>query len=110
MAKNRDIQDIGITFGNWKLVPLDSLNWELCHLHASSRGKNEGVRQWHRLGRYYSWNTFPNALMYAADRELKDGTAEAARDIHAALAEYKRITEALMTDMTQALEGGARHA
>ena len=95
-----------IEFGRWRLVPVDKLNWELCHWHAATRGKNEGVEQWNRLGRFYSWNTFGNALMFAADCELKDGTAEAARDIHAVLAEYRAITDALMADMARALGEG----
>ena len=95
-----------IEFGRWRLVPVDKLNWELCHWHAATRGKNEGVEQWNRLGRFYSWNTFGNALMFAADCELKDGTAEDARDIHAALAEYRAITGALMADMARALGEG----
>lgn len=96
-----------IEFGRWRLVPVDRLNWEPCHWHAATRGKNEGVEQWNRLGRFYSWNTFGNALMFAADCELKDGTAEAARDIRAALAEYRAITGALMADMARALGVGA---
>jgi hypothetical protein len=94
-----------IVFGNWKLVPRDKLNWELYHLRASGRGFGDGTARWASEGRFYSWNTFPNALMYAADREVKDGTAEAARDIRAALDEYDRITTALLADMARALGG-----
>lgn len=96
-----------IEFGRWRLVPVDKLNWELCHRHATTRGKNEGTEQWHRLGRYYSYNTFANALVFAADQELRgeDGTADAARSIEDALAEYDRITTALVADMARALGG-----
>ena len=30
----------GIVFGDWKLLPMDSLNWELCHWHEASHGRN----------------------------------------------------------------------
>lgn len=96
MARTENVQEGGITFGRWKLYPLDTLNWELCEMRDG---------KWRPCHRYYSWNTFPNALMFAADCELKDGTAEAARDIHAALGEYDRITDALMADMARALGG-----
>jgi hypothetical protein len=102
-------QTNGIVFGDWKLVPVDSRNWELCHRHvARATGRHKGGTrpQWNRLGRFYQCNTFDAAIQYAADCELKDGTAEAARDIHVALAEYGRIAGALVADMAKALEGG----
>jgi len=114
MAKQRDIQTIGVTFGDWKLVPVDDRNWELCHRHVTAdtagarRAGTAGTTRWHRLGRYYSWNTVDAALGYAADVELKEGTAEGARDIHAALAEYREITGRMAAELAAALEGGAR--
>ena len=62
-----------IEFGRWRLEPLDRLNWELCHWHAATRGKNEGTERWHRLGRYYQWNTLAAAVLFAADVEAKEG-------------------------------------
>ena len=109
MAKTKDCQSDGIVFGDWKLYPLDDRNWELCHRHAASdtmsarRAGTVGEVKWHRLGRFYSWNTFANALGYTIDRELKDGTVEAARDIHAALTEYREISGRLLADMEAAL-------
>lgn len=89
----------GITFGNWKLVPLDDRNWELCHLHASSRGKNEGVEQWHRLGRYYGYHGIDLAMLYAADVELKWKHRETARDIIEALHEWRDILDGFRADV-----------
>lgn len=80
-----------IEFGDWRLVPTDSLNWELCHRHEVTRGKNAGTVKWNRLGRYYSHGTFGNALLYAADCELKSGRAGEALGIVDALAEYRAI-------------------
>lgn len=61
-----------IEFGDWRLVPVDTENWELAHRHVTSRGKNEGAVSWHRLGHYYQQSTFANAIEYAADRELRE--------------------------------------
>lgn len=82
MEKKRDIQDIGVVFGDWKLVPLDSNNWELCHRHvtkdtASARANGTvGTVKWHRLGRYYQFNTVHLALEYAADWDIRNGNEE----------------------------------
>ena len=116
MAKNRDIQDIGIVFGEWKLIPLDDRNWELCHRHATGEtartraAGTTGAVKWHRLGRYYSYNTFGNALLYAADCELKDGCDGAAAELYAALDRYEHIVEALMEDMDAAIERSQTNA
>lgn len=63
-----------IEFGDWQLRPLDGRNWELYHRHAASKGKDKGSTKWHRCGKYYSYNTLENALMFAADVELKSAT------------------------------------
>lgn len=34
-SKTKDIQNVGITFGDWKLVKMDGDNWELCHRHVT---------------------------------------------------------------------------
>ena len=101
--KTKDIQENGIVFGDWKLFPVDSINWELCHRHEVSRGKNAGTVKWVRLGRFYSWNTFKNALMYAADYELREGSRETATDIGGALNKYLDITEKFLADLKEAL-------
>ena len=97
MAKNRDIQDIGIVFGDWKLIPLDEPNWELCHRHEtgenarSRKSGNVGEVRWHRLGRYYQYNTFHLAIQYAADCELRDECQGRVMELQDALGEYERI-------------------
>lgn len=65
-----------IEFGNWQLRPIDSHNWQLWHLRESTRWNNVGKVDWHPEGRFYSYSTIDNALLYAADREIKamDGT------------------------------------
>jgi hypothetical protein len=98
-----DCQNGGITFGRWKLFPVDANNWELCHWHVATRGKNKGVEQWNRLGRYYSYNTFGNALLYAVDCEMKDECAEAVMELDAALDRYERIAEGLRDAMLGAV-------
>ena len=105
--KTKSVQDGGIVFGNWKLFPVDSMNWELCHRHATTRGDNKGVVQWNRLGRFYQYNTIPNAIKYAADCELKDDCTDSAVELLSALLKYERIMDSLKTDVLAAL-GGAR--
>lgn len=103
MAK--DAQDAGIVFGDWKLLPMDSLNWELCHRHVTKatpgavRNGTAGTVSWHRLGRYYDHHTIGAALRYAADAELKAGAKEREIPIRAALEEYEEI----LRDFTEAV-------
>ena len=67
-----------IEFGDWRLIPMDGDNWELAHRHVTTRGKNVGSVTWHRIGRYYQQSTIANALLYAADWEMRnDGDASA---------------------------------
>lgn len=110
---SKDCQDGGIVFGDWKLFPVDSMNWELCHrhavgdTHAARKAGTVGVVQWNRLGRFYQYNTIPNAIKYAADCEVKNECHKTVMELWDALAEYNRITEALKADVLAAL-GGAR--
>ncbi len=101
MAEKRT--DGGIVFGDWKLIPMDSNNWELAHRHASQRGKNVGKVQWNRLGKFYHEHTIQNALRYAADYELKQRHRDAAADIERCLEEYERITEQFVAEVREAL-------
>lgn len=88
-----------IEFGRWRLVPVDKLNWELCHWHTATRGKNAGTEQWNRLGRYYSYNTIDLALRYAADQEMREKDGDAVRAIADALSEYETIIVRFMRAM-----------
>lgn len=91
MESEKSPERCGVTFGDWKLVPLDERNWELWRLRAASRGKDAGMAKWHKTGRYYSYSTLGGAFLYAADCELKDGSRDRAVPIAEALAEYERI-------------------
>jgi hypothetical protein len=108
---SRSCQDGGIVFGDWKLFPVDALNWELCHRHevgdtsAARRAGTVGRVQWNRLGRYYSYGTFANAIRYAADCELKAEAHGSVMELEDALHEYERITQRLAADVARALEG-----
>ena len=107
---SRSCQDGGIVFGDWKLFPLDDRNWELCHRHAvadtttARRAGTVGEVKWHRLGRFYSWNTFANALGYAADCELKEGCKDAAMGLDDALDRYEEIVGHMATDVIAAVD------
>ena len=92
-----DATDNGITLTEeWKLVPVDSLNWELCHRHATTRGKDVGVTKWHRCGRFYSAATIGHALVYVADQLMKEKAHGKAMELQSALATYERIAKELM--------------
>lgn len=92
-----------IRFGDWELRPRDPLNWELFHLRASSHGYGDGSPRWVTTGRYYSWNTFANALGFAADCELKAKASRTAMGLHEAIEEYRGIVDRLYADMDGAL-------
>lgn len=107
MAKQVSVQEGGITFGDWKLFPVDARNWELCHRHATGgSGSDAGVVKWHRLGRFYQFNTFDLALQYAADCELKAKAHGRQMEIEDALHQYRAIVDALKADVLAALGGG----
>lgn len=106
---SKSCQEGGIVFGDWKLVPLDDRNWELCHRHETAdttkarRNGTVGNVMWHRMGRYYQYNTFPLAIQYAADCALKEKAHGTQMELLDALHEYETITRALMADMARAL-------
>ncbi len=110
MANRVDEQTAGITFGRWRLVPVDKINWELCMMRAP-RGTHvkeaEGERRWRREGRFYSYDTFHLALRYAADVELKDGCRDAAMAIEDALRSYEHILSGFSAGMAEAMRGRA---
>ena len=80
----------------WKLVPVDALNWELCHRHVTTRGKDAGVTKWHHCGRYYSASTIGHALSFVADRLMAERAHGRAMELQDALAEYQRIADRLL--------------
>lgn len=104
--KTKSVQDGGIVFGDWKLFPVDSRNWELCHRHETGgTGVGAGVTKWHRLGRFYQFNTFDLALQYAADEELKGKAYGTAMELKDAIAEYRTIVTMLKADVIVAVRG-----
>lgn len=108
---SKSCQEGGIVFGDWKLMPLDDRNWELCHRHETAdttkarRNGTVGNVRWHRLGRYYQHNTIHLAIQYAADRALKDKSYGEQMELMDALHEYETITGALVAEVARALEG-----
>ena len=96
-----------IEFGDWRLVPLDGSNWELCHRHAAKSGARKGEVSWHRLGRYYQWNTVGCALAYAADCEVKGGDRETVVRIEEALDRWKDTLRRFESDIRELLGAGS---
>lgn len=109
--KTKSVQEGGITFGDWKLMPVDSRNWELCHRHAvndtptARRAGTVGRVQWNRLGRFYQHSTFDAAIQYAADCELKDKCHDRAMELTEAIAEYRDIVDGMSAAVIAAVRG-----
>ena len=83
---------------DWKLVPLDERNWELCHRYATeARGARPASNGpvWHRCGRFYSYNTIGEALLYVADNLLKAKAHGRHMELQDAIHEYRAIAESL---------------
>ena len=98
-SKTKDIQDGSILLHeDWKLLPVDSRNWELCHRYevpAKGARKASDGKTWHRCGRYYSYNTIDCALLYVADQLMKDKCRDAAMLLDVAAAEWKATVREL---------------
>jgi len=95
MGKTVDIEDGGIMLtDDWKLWPLDDRNWELCHRYVSAAvGRHDGGTEptWHRCGKFYSYNTVPEAMLYVADQKMKRRARKKAMALKEAVAEFKDI-------------------
>lgn len=85
---------------------MDSRNWELYHLRASTRGFGDGTPRWASEGRFYQYGTFPLAIQYAADCSLKDKAYGEQMELLDAIHEFDRIVDALKADVLAALGGG----
>jgi len=94
MARKESVQSGGIVFGDWKLMPVDSRNWELCKLGESC---------WRPLGRFYQFNTFDLALQYAADCEMKNECHDREMELADAIAAYRTIVAVLRDDVRDAI-------
>jgi hypothetical protein len=109
--KRKSVQEGGIVFGDWKLFPVDSRNWELCHRHevadttSARRAGTVGRVQWNRLGRFYQHSTFDAAIQYAADCELKGGCHDRAMELGEAIAEYRAIVDGMSAAVIAAVRG-----
>ena len=96
MARTESVQNGGIEFGDWKLHPVDSRNWELC---------KRGESGWRPLGRFYQCNTIDAAIQYAADCELKDKCHDRAMELADALAYYRSTVDAMSSAVIAAVRG-----
>lgn len=100
MGKTIDIQTDGILLADdWKLFPVDSRNWELCHKYvskASGRHKAGTEELWHRCGRFYSYNTIGNAMAYVADELMKEKAHGKVMELRDAMTEWERIVSSML--------------
>ena len=109
--KRKSVQEGGIVFGDWKLFPVDSRNWELCHRHevadttTARKAGTVGRVQWNRLGRFYQCNTIDAAIQYAADCELKGKAYGRQMELQDALYEYRAIVDGMSAAVIAAARG-----
>ena len=92
-----------IEFGDWRLLPGGGDNWELAHKHAAKSGKYKGQVRWIRLGRFYQYDTFANAVEYAIDCDLRDGLdvvplEEFLEHYRTMIAAFERVMVGLMSE------------
>ena len=98
-----------IEFGDWQLRPCDKLNWQLWHRHRTAdrtRARNAGTVgevAWFPCGRYYSASTIPNALVFAADCEIRNMDEEAVYDIRDALQAYTSVVDGFTDSILRSL-------
>jgi hypothetical protein len=104
MAHASYVQDGGIVFGDWKLFPLDDLNWELCRKREITRGSNAGKVEWRPCGKYYDCHTVGGAVRYAADAEMKELCQDSHIDLADAMDEHMRIVKRLCDELRASVE------
>ena len=86
---------------DWKLVPVDARNWELWCLRdvkstpVTRSNGTVGETRWMPCGRYYSYNTIEEALLYVADNLLKAKCHGRHMELQDALREYRAIADSL---------------
>lgn len=98
-----------ITFGNYRLVPVDSNNWELEHFFLATKGfaKNNDTPKWYKMGHYYHLDTIGRALAYSVDEEIKMKDGELTFSEYLELADkmrnefYAEVTEQLKAHSKQ---------
>ena len=82
---------VGITFGDWRLIPIESTNWQLARRSVKVVDGKEMTR-WNRVTRYYQYDTLANAFLFAADVEARERFGDEQIDI----IEYARWYEGLL--------------
>jgi hypothetical protein len=99
MPKNVNIETGRILLAeDWKLYPIDERNWELCHRYASDHHKaKDNKPRWRRCGRYYSYNTIDQAMLYVVDQLIADGCRDEALTLAQYAAGYRDIVERVVT-------------
>lgn len=88
-----------VTFGRWRLLPYDRLNWRLQELRGprNNRARDDG-ESWHDTGNYFS--NLGHALAFVLDREAREdggdydlaGAVERVAEIAASLRESVGVT------------------
>ena len=99
MARKDSVQTGGVILATqWKLWPMDERNWELCRMGDDGK--------WRPFGRYYSYNTVEEAILYVIDQLWKSGSDEEARQLCVDLAGYR----ACVREVRETLAGVASSA
>ena len=95
---------VGITFGDWKLIPVEPLNWQLARRSVKVVDGKERTR-WNRVMRYYQYNTIADAFLFAADAEARERFGEEQIDITEYARWYEGLLDKYRNDISTYLSG-----
>lgn len=105
-----DISKGGVMLGDrWKLYPIDERNWELCELrqtrptHTAAKAGTVGTVQWQRCGKFYSYNTVPNAIAYVADVLAKERALGEALTLAETVGELREMYDEMAARVAEAM-------
>lgn len=94
------VPDNGVVLADdWKLVPVDARNWELCQFRRpcdNNGNPKEGEARWFRCGRFYSYGAIGHAMAYVADELMKEKANDKAMELRDAMSEWERIASSML--------------
>ncbi len=91
-----------ITFGRWKVVRSDSLNYRLFELKEIKKGDRVGEVDYVGLPNYFG--SFEGAVRFARDREFDSGDYNGYLD--GAVDELRKLNRKFVRDVRKAVYGG----
>ena len=95
---------VGITFGDWKLIPIEPTNWQLARRSVKVVDGKERT-SWRRVTRYYQYNTLADAFLFAADVESRERFGDEQIDIREYAMWYEGLLDKFRNDISTYLSG-----